>query len=161
MKIDIRTPEVAYIQVNDFTVYIDDSTGERIVELIPDESVKHSRVPDDSHRATTSILAELHDFIHDMIREGEFDEEDDCPACWHLRAFEEYYIIEYVQAEGWLKKHGISLLEAAALCRRYEKHFFGYANIYESPDLLVSHLAKVMGIQVINDIFKIDNTTFK
>ena len=36
MKIDMRNEECVYITINGFTYYIDDSTGEQIVEIIDD-----------------------------------------------------------------------------------------------------------------------------
>ena len=38
MKIDIRTPEVVYIEINNKTFYIDDSTNESIINVTEEES---------------------------------------------------------------------------------------------------------------------------
>jgi hypothetical protein len=39
MKIDIRTKECCYIELNDYVYYIDDSTGEQIVHKWHKDSV--------------------------------------------------------------------------------------------------------------------------
>ena len=35
MKIDIRSTNVVYITIDEYTYYIDDSTGEQIIEVYP------------------------------------------------------------------------------------------------------------------------------
>ena len=35
MKIDIRSTNVVYITIGEYTNYIDDSTGEQIIEVYP------------------------------------------------------------------------------------------------------------------------------
>ena len=36
MKIDTRAEDVVYVAIGDWTIYIDNSTGEKIVELLED-----------------------------------------------------------------------------------------------------------------------------
>ena len=38
MKLDIKTNEVVYITINGTTYYIDDSTGEKIVQMWDDKN---------------------------------------------------------------------------------------------------------------------------
>lgn len=46
MKIDIRTKDCCYIELNDYIYYIDDSTGEQIVHKWSKDSVdSYDRIP--------------------------------------------------------------------------------------------------------------------
>jgi len=63
MKIDIRTKDCCYIELNDYIYYIDDSTGEQIVHKWHKDSV-------DSY----DRISKLDQAVKDAIQGGKLDE---------------------------------------------------------------------------------------
>jgi len=63
MKIDIRTRDCCYIELNDYVYYIDDSTGEQIVHKWHKDSV-------DSY----DRISKLDQAVKDAIQGGKLDE---------------------------------------------------------------------------------------
>lgn len=64
MKIDIRTKDCCYIELNDYIYYIDDSTGEQIVHKWHKDSV-------DSY----DRISKLDQQVRDAIQRGHGEEE--------------------------------------------------------------------------------------
>jgi hypothetical protein len=64
MKIDIRTKDCCYIELNDYIYYIDDSTNEQIVHKWSKDSVdSYDRIP------------KLDQQVRDAIQRGHGEEE--------------------------------------------------------------------------------------
>jgi len=63
MKIDIRTRDCCYIELNDYVYYIDDSTGEQIIHKWHKDSV-------DSY----DRISKLDQAVKDAIQGGHLDE---------------------------------------------------------------------------------------
>lgn len=64
MKIDIRTKDCCYIELNDYIYYIDDSTNEQIVHKWSKDSV-------DSY----DRISKLDQQVRDVIQRGHSEEE--------------------------------------------------------------------------------------
>jgi len=63
MKIDVRTRDCCYVELNDYVYYIDDSTGEQIVHKWHKDSV-------DSY----DRISKLDQAVKDAIQGGKLDE---------------------------------------------------------------------------------------
>ena len=72
----------------------------------------------------------------------------------HFHAFnEDYYIIGYYQAEEWLKKHGLSTLEAIRICNDFEMEHFGEIQTsFDDAEKLVNHLVYWYGLEICNEL---------
>jgi len=92
----------------------------------------------------TSIKNEFEQRANDYVNDGilTMDNQDD----WHYHLFnEDYYIVGYYDAEQWLEKHGVYVLEAIQVCQNYEKDNFGECRVYDNAEMVVNMYTYVLG----------------
>ena len=66
---------------------------------------------------------------------------------------QDYYIIGYYNCEMWLKKHGLTILEASAYCQMREREDFGeYHTVFDNSETLVNHLVYWLGLDLCNEL---------
>ena len=100
----------------------------------------------------TELRAELLGHILDRVNDGVID--DDNKEDWHFHCFnEDHYIIGYYESSEWLKKYGLGELEAAEMCREYEKDNFGeVGGEYDNTEKVVNMLAYILGELIMGEI---------
>jgi hypothetical protein len=68
----------------------------------------------------------------------------------HNRLFnEDYYIVYHLEAEAWLKRHGITAFEAIEIVQDYELSYFGEVSTKLNPESVVNMLVYILGEELI------------
>ena len=72
----------------------------------------------------------------------------------HFNMFtKDYYVLNYKEADQWLKKHNLNTFKAINICREYEKKQFGeFTTKFDDSAKLVNHLVYWYGQDLCNEL---------